>query len=54
MGRPMYCDLHHGIFRNSGITVVLRKIVFNFCARCWRLNKEGCEAHAVRVAGGTQ
>lgn len=54
MARPIYCDMHRAIFRSSGITIIVRKLVFNFCARCWRHDKAACEAHAHRMAEGVR
>lgn len=50
-GRAIYCNAHGRMFRGHGITLVLRKLVFNFCAECWRADKTGCEAMMAKAAG---
>lgn len=46
--RAIFCDLHGRKFRDHGVTLVYRRIVFNFCARCWR-NQTKCREHMQRV-----
>ena len=48
--RLVFCSRDNRLIRGHGTTRVMRKLVFHFCARCWR-NREDCEAHMRRVAG---
>lgn len=50
-GRRILCDKCVTVFRGAGMTRVMRKVVFQFCPRCWS-NRGSCEAHMVRVAWG--
>lgn len=42
--------MHNRKFRGHGVTRVYRKIVFNFCARCWSARRRDCEKHMQWVA----
>ena len=48
--RPIFCDRHQAIFRGLGTSRVLARLVFNFCAKCWTDDREGCEEYMRRIA----
>lgn len=48
--RKVYCSMHCAGFRGHGTTRVMNKIVFHFCARCWR-DRMACEARMRQICG---
>jgi hypothetical protein len=48
--RAIFCHMHNRVFRGHGVSRVMRKIVFHFCARCWARPEE-CEELMRRVTG---
>jgi hypothetical protein len=48
--RDVFCNRCNVIVRGHGTTRVLSKLVFDFCASCWR-NREDCEAFMRHAAG---
>jgi phosphatidylserine/phosphatidylglycerophosphate/cardiolipin synthase-like enzyme len=48
--RAILCSLHGQKFRGHGISLVLRKLVFHFCAHCWRGKRDACESFMAKIA----
>lgn len=48
--RDVWCSHCNRLIRGHGTTRVLSKLVFDFCAPCWR-QRENCEAFMRRAAG---
>jgi hypothetical protein len=40
--RPILCAKCNSIFRGKGTSRVMRKLLFFFCAKCWR-DRDACE-----------
>jgi hypothetical protein len=47
--RPVKCNKCFHIFRGKGMSRVMRKILFHFCAKCWR-DRNACEELMRKVA----
>jgi hypothetical protein len=47
--RPILCYQCSTVFRGKGTSRVMRKLLFHFCAKCWR-DRRACELHMIRTA----
>ena len=50
--RAILCNKCARIFRSKGISRVMRKVVFHFCAKCWA-DRERCETFMDSVSSTT-